>query len=88
MQNDVSNRHSPVTIVASITSQFEKPLYPTEVLVRAPEGGLRADSVVLLNQLRTVDRSRLRQRLGSLSDATMAAVNHAIEVSLGLVSLS
>jgi mRNA interferase MazF len=54
IQNDIGNRWSPITIVAAITSRFEDPLYPTEVLVRASEGGLGVDSVVLLNQLRSV----------------------------------
>ena len=59
IQNDPANRRSPITIVAAITSQFETPLYPTEVLVRPPEGGLTVDSVVLLNQVRSVDKGRL-----------------------------
>ncbi len=51
VQNDPANRRSPITIVAAVSSQFEEPLYPTEVLVRAPEGGLTADSAVLVNQI-------------------------------------
>src|SRR2546425_6029266 len=62
LQNDIANRSSPITIVAAITSKFDEELYPTEVLVRAPEGGLDADSVVLLNQIRSVDRRRLMRR--------------------------
>ncbi|WP_245587434.1 type II toxin-antitoxin system PemK/MazF family toxin [Cylindrospermum stagnale] len=56
LQNDVSNQHSPITVVAAITSQFTEPLYPTEVLIKVPEGGLQIDSVVLLNQIRSIDR--------------------------------
>lgn len=64
LQNDIANRHSPITIVAAITSQFEEPLYPTEVLIRPPEGGLQVASVVLLNQIRSIDKRRLIRRLG------------------------
>lgn len=84
LQNDVANRHSPITIVAAITSHFDETLYPTEVLVRAPEGGLAADSVVLLNQIRSIDKQRLARRLGSLRPATMRHVDRAIQISLGL----
>lgn len=84
LQNDVANRHSPITIVAAITSQFDETLYPTEVLVRAPEGGLAADSVVLLNQIRSIDKQRLARRLGSLRPATMRQVDRAVQISLGL----
>lgn len=59
LQNDVANRWSPITIVAAITSQFEESLYPTEVLVNTHEGGLTVDSVVLLNQIRSIDKRRL-----------------------------
>lgn len=87
LQNDIANRHSPVTIVAAITSQFEERLYPTEVLVTPREGGLRARSVVLLNQIRTIDKRRLVRRLGTLTPATMRRIDTAIGVSLGLVAL-
>jgi mRNA interferase MazF len=87
VQNDIANRHSPITIVAALTSQFEDPLYPTEVLVPAREGGLQADSVVLLNQLRSMDKLRLIRRLGRLSPATMEKVDRALMLSLGLIAL-
>jgi len=87
LQNNVGNRHSPLTIVAAVTSQVKAPLYPTEVQVRASEGGLAKDSVVLLSQIRSIDRRRLVKRLGALSDETMLQVGHAIEISLGLVEL-
>jgi mRNA interferase MazF len=85
VQNDIANRHSPITIVAAITSQFEEPLYPTEVLVPAREGGLQSDSVVLLNQVRSIDQQRLVRRLGRLTPATMARVDRALVLSLGIV---
>lgn len=87
LQNDVANRHSPVTIVAAVTSKFTLPLYPTEVLVAAPEGGLTVDSVVLLNQVRTIDKQRLVRRIGTLKSDTMARVNGAIQVSFGLLKI-
>jgi mRNA interferase MazF len=87
LQNDEANRYSPVTIVAAITAQFEEPLYPTEVLVESPEGGLSVDSVVLLNQIRSVDRQRLVRRLGRLSPDTMHDVGRALAVSLGLAGV-
>ena len=62
LQNDIANRYSPNTIVAAITSQVDEPIYPTEVLVRCPEGGLTADSMILLNQIRSVDKQRLFKR--------------------------
>jgi len=87
IQNDIANRHSPITIVAAITSQFEEPLYPTEVLITPPEGGLTTASVALLNQLRSIDRRRLVRRLGRVTEATMERVNRAMQLSLGLIQL-
>jgi mRNA interferase MazF len=87
IQNDIGNRVSPITIVAAFSSQVRQPPYPFEVLVRAPEGGLTLDSTIRLNQIRTVDKSRLRKRLGKLSAATMGAVDAAIKISLGLVPI-
>src|SRR5947209_672419 len=85
LQNDIANRYSPITIVAAITSQFEEHIYPTEVLIRAPDAGLTADSVALLNQIRSIDRRRLVRRLGMVRPATMINVERALMVSLGLV---
>jgi mRNA interferase MazF len=87
VQNDIANRASPITIVAAITASFDSRLYPTEVLIRAPEGGLDIDSVVLLNQIRSIDRQRLVRRLGRASSATMGRVDRALMLSLGLVEL-
>ena len=87
LQSDIANRSSPITIVAAITSQFGEPLYPTEVLILAREGGLATDSVVLLNQIRSIDKQRLVRRLGKLTPETMARVDRALTLSLGLVSL-
>jgi mRNA interferase MazF len=87
VQNDIANRFSPITIVAAITSSWDSSLYPTEVLIQAPEGGLAADSVVLLNQIRSIDRQRLVRRLGRASPETMERVDRALMLSLGLVEL-
>jgi mRNA interferase MazF len=87
LQNDISNRHSPITIVAAITSQVRNPLRPTNVLVCSPEGGLIADSVVLLNQIRPIDRRRLARRLGALRPQTMARVDRALQISVGLLKV-
>src|SRR5262249_31416596 len=87
VQNDIANKHSPITIVAAITSKFDDGLYPTEVLIPATEGGLSTDSVVLLNQIRSVDRRRLIKRLGSLKPETLRRVDQALRISLGLIEL-
>ena len=87
IQNDVSNRHSPLTIVAAISSQFGEKLYPTEILVRAGEGGLQQDSVILLNQLRSIDRQRITKKIGKVSELTLRRMDLAIKISLGLVDI-
>jgi len=88
LQNDVGNRFSSVTIVAAITSQFDTSLYPTEVLIWPPEGGLIEASVVLLNQIRTIDDRRIVKKIGVLKSMTMESVDRALKISLGLVDLS
>ncbi|MCH8041068.1 MAG: type II toxin-antitoxin system PemK/MazF family toxin [Nitrospinae bacterium] len=85
LQNDTANRWSPITIVAAITSQFKEPLYPTEVLLKAPEGKLEIDSVVLLNQIRSIDKRRLVKRLGVVKPETMTQVEQAILISFGFM---
>jgi len=87
IQNDIGNRYSPITIVAAITSQFDDEQYPTEVIIQPPEGGLWAPSVVQLNQIRSIDKQRLIRRLGRLNSRTIAAVDRAIAVSLGLLGV-
>ena len=87
IQNDIDNRHSPITIVAAMTSRVDDEIFPTEVVVAPPEGGLSKPSVVLLNQIRSVDRKRLVGRLGRLKPETMARVDRALRISLGLVKV-
>jgi mRNA interferase MazF len=86
IQNDIGNRYSPVVIVAAITSggnaQFD-----VNVPIKAPEGGLINDSLILLNQIRTVDKTRLGRYWGHISAQAMEQVDEAIKISLGLVSM-
>lgn len=85
IQNDIGNRYSPLTIVAAITSRFDQPLYPHQALLPAGEGGVKVDSAILLNQVRTVDKGRLLKGLGKVSPETMERVDRALQISLGLV---
>ncbi len=87
IQNNIANAHSPVVIVAAITSRFEERLYPTEVFIQKGEAGLPRDSVVLLSQIRSVDKGRFLKRLGNLEDISMTRVNHALEISLGILEI-
>jgi mRNA interferase MazF len=87
IQNDIANRWSPITIVAAITSRFGERHYPTQVRIQPPEGGLDVVSVVLLNQVRSIDKARLVRRLGRLRPRTMIDVDRALQVSLGLFDL-
>jgi len=88
IQNDIANRWSPITIVAAITSRVDDARrYPTQVTVQAGEGGLRVDSVILLNQIRSVDTRRLVRRLGTLRTETVREVDRALLLSLGLVEV-
>ena len=87
IQNDIANRWSPVTIVAAITSRPDGLVYPADVRVDPPERSLSVPSVVLLNQIRTIDRRRLVKRLGRLRPDTMKQVNRALQLSLGLAGL-
>jgi mRNA interferase MazF len=87
LQNDLANRHSPITIVAAITSRTDDGLYPTEVLIERGQAGLARDSIILLNQIRSIDLRRLVRRLGAVRPATMASVERALLVSLGYVRL-
>lgn len=87
LQNDIGNQYSPTTIVAAITSQIAKAKLPTHVEMAASPGGLVKDSVILLEQIRTIDKSRLMEKVTSLNRETMEKVNHAVEISLGLVDI-
>ena len=84
VQNDTGNRHSPTVIAAAITSQTGKAKLPTHIELEAASCGLSRDSVILLEQIRTIDKSRLRERMGKLPDPIMNRVDGAIAVSFGL----
>lgn len=84
VQNDTGNKHSPTVIAAAITSQTGKARLPTHIELNAQSVGLSCDSVILLEQVRTIDKSRLRERMGKLDDTTMTKVDNAIAVSFGL----
>ena len=84
VQNDTGNRHSPTVIAAAITSQTGKARLPTHIELSARNYGLSRDSVILLEQIRTLDKSRLRERMGQLDGPTMDRVDNAIAVSFGL----
>ena len=84
VQNDVGNRFSPTVIAAAITSQRTKASLPTHILVNAQTTGLSKDSIVLLEQVRTIDKHRLKERMGSLDNHSMNEVDKALSVSFGL----
>lgn len=84
VQNDVGNRYSPTVIAAAITSKLSKAKLPTHIDVVAGDVGLTRDSVVLLEQIRTLDKRRLREKMGHLPDMLMEQVDSAISVSFGL----
>lgn len=84
IQNDMGNRHSPTVIAAAITSQTGKARLPTHINLTGNSYGLSRDSVVLLEQIRTIDKKRLREHMGRLDEALMSKVDDAIAVSFGL----
>ena len=84
IQNDVGNRYSPTVIAAAITSRMGKTRLPTHIDIYAEKAGLSKDSVILLEQIRTLDKQRLKEKMGHLDDGMMNEVNNAIAVSFGL----
>ena len=84
VQNDIGNRYSPTVIAAAITSQHDKTELPTHIKVNADGCGLTKDSIVLLEQVRTIDKRRLKEKMGTLDDVSMFRVDHALSVSFGL----
>ena len=84
IQNDVGNRYSPTVIAAAITSRMGKTRLPTHIDIHADRVGLAKDSVILLEQIRTLDKRRLKEKMGHLDGAVMTRVNNAIAVSFGL----
>ena len=84
VQNDVGNKYSPTVIAAAITSKMSKTKLPTHIDVIGENAGLAKDSIILLEQIRTIDKKRLKEKMGHLDDETMTIVNTAIQVSFGL----
>ncbi|NLC69367.1 MAG: type II toxin-antitoxin system PemK/MazF family toxin [Clostridiaceae bacterium] len=87
IQNDIGNKFSPTVIVSAITSQINKAKLPTHVEISAKDYGLQKDSVILLEQIRTIDKRRIKEKIGHLDDKLMEQVNEALYISLGLVDL-
>jgi len=87
IQNDIGNQYSPTTIVAAITTQISKAKLPTHVEILAEESGLAKDSVVLAEQIRTIDKRRLKEKVSVLNEELMKKINHALEISLGLIEI-
>ncbi|MBE7023562.1 MAG: type II toxin-antitoxin system PemK/MazF family toxin [Clostridia bacterium] len=84
IQNDIGNKYSPTVIATAITSQINKAKMPTHIELDANEYGLSKDSVVLAEQIRTIDKRRLKEKIGHLDDELMTRVNEALEISFGL----
>ena len=87
IQNDIGNKYSPTVIVAAITSQINKAKLPTHIEISAHEYGLNKDSVILLEQIRTIDKKRLREKIGCLDKNMMLKVDNSLQISLGLFTL-
>ncbi|MBR7093100.1 MAG: type II toxin-antitoxin system PemK/MazF family toxin [Clostridia bacterium] len=84
VQNDVGNRFSPTVIAAAITSQKDKAKLPTHIQVQSTGSGLARDSIVLLEQIRTIDKKRLKEHMGRLDEQSMGRVDQALQISFGL----
>ncbi|MBB6730832.1 type II toxin-antitoxin system PemK/MazF family toxin [Cohnella zeiphila] len=85
IQNDIGNRFSPTVIVAAITAQIQKAKLPTHVEIEAKTHGLDRDSVVLLEQIRTIDKQRLTDKITHLEEEMMRKVDDALQISVGLI---
>lgn len=86
LQNDIGNHFSPTVIVAAITAQIQKAKLPTHVEIEANNYGFEKDSVILLEQIRTIDKQRLTDKVTNLDEELMQKVNEALQISLGLIS--
>lgn len=84
VQNDIGNKYSPTIIIAAITSQINKAKLPTHIEINAPDYGLPKDSVVLLEQIRTIDKKRLREKIGHFDEDMMNNVDECLKISVGL----
>jgi mRNA interferase MazF len=84
IQNDIGNKYSPTVIISAITSQIQKARLPTHIELSARSSGLEKDSVILLEQVRTIDKRRLKRRVARLNDEIMEKVDEALAISVGL----
>lgn len=87
VQNDVGNKYSPTVIAAAITSQINKAKMPTHIEIDARDYGLAKDSVILLEQVRTIDKKRLKEKIGKIDEKLMERVNDALVISFGLIEV-
>lgn len=85
VQNDIGNKYSPTVIVAAITSQINKAKLPTHIEIKAENHGLNKDSVILMEQLRTIDKRRLKEKIGHISEDMVKSINQAMAISLGMI---
>ena len=84
IQNDVGNKYSPTVIVAAITSQINKAKMPTHIEINGDDYGLSKDSVILLEQIRTIDKKRLKEKTGHADEELMDSISQALRISIGL----
>ena len=84
VQNDIGNKYSPTIIVAAITSQINKAKMPTHIEINGEEYGLTKDSVILMEQIRTIDKKRLKEKTGHIDDKLLYSLNNALKISIGL----
>lgn len=87
IQNDIGNKYSPTVIAAAITSRINKAKMPTHIELAARDFGLQKDSVILAEQVRTIDKRRLREKIGCINEELMVRVNEALAVSMGLTEM-
>ncbi|AUJ31432.1 MAG: type II toxin-antitoxin system PemK/MazF family toxin [Liquorilactobacillus nagelii] len=87
IQNNIGNRYSPTVVVAAITAQIQKPKMPTHVGLKAEKVGIERDSVVLLEQIRTIDKQRLQDKITHITNQKMQQIDQAVCVSLGLTDI-
>lgn len=84
IQNDVGNKYSPTVIIAAITSRINKAKLPTHIELPSEEYGLNKDSVILAEQVRTIDKRRLKERIGHIDDILMSDIDYALKISFGI----
>ena len=88
VQNDIGNKYSPTVIAAAITSQKDKTKLPTHIEINAENCGLAKNSIVLLEQIRTIDKKRLKEKIGCLDEGLMEKVNEALGISFGITDIT